>query len=77
MALIDTNALRTGERLPGWRDRTFNTEKMTFAHFDFDAGSKIHEHCHSNEEVWTVLEGELGKQWALVPPDKPGYNYGS
>jgi quercetin dioxygenase-like cupin family protein len=59
MALIDTSTLKTGERLPGWRDRTFNTTNMTFAHFDFDAGSKIHEHCHSNEEVWTVLEGEL------------------
>jgi quercetin dioxygenase-like cupin family protein len=59
MALIDTSTLKTGERLPGWRDRTFNTSNMTFVHFDFDAGSKIHEHCHSNEEVWSVLEGEL------------------
>ena len=32
---------------------------MTFAHFTFSAGAAIHEHCHSNEEVWTVLEGEL------------------
>ncbi|MGH7780438.1 MAG: cupin domain-containing protein [Candidatus Binataceae bacterium] len=32
---------------------------MTFAHYDFDAGASIHEHSHSNEEVWTVLEGEL------------------
>jgi unsaturated pyranuronate lyase len=33
---------------------------MTFAHFDFAAaGARIHEHCHSNEEVWTVIEGEL------------------
>ena len=59
MPLIDTSTLKTGERLPGWRDRTFSTTSMTFAHFNFDAGSKIHEHCHSNEEVWTVLEGEL------------------
>ena len=59
MAMIDTSTLKAGERLPGWRDRTFSTSNMTFAHFDFDAGSKIHEHCHSNEEVWTVLEGEL------------------
>jgi len=45
---------------------------MTFAHFDFDAGSKIHEHCHSNEEVWTVLEGELevtiGAERIVVTP---------
>jgi len=59
MPIIDTSLLKTGERLPGWRDRTFSTANMTFAHFDFDAGSKIHEHSHSNEEVWTVIEGEL------------------
>ncbi len=59
MSVIDTSALGVGERLPGWRDRTFSTEKMTFAHFTFTAGAAIHEHCHSNEEVWTVLEGKL------------------
>ena len=45
--------------MPGWKDRTFSTERMTFAHYTFTAGATIHEHCHSNEEVWTVLEGEL------------------
>lgn len=59
MSVVDTSALGVGERLPGWRDRTFSTEKMTFAHFTFTAGAAIHEHCHSNEEVWNVLEGEL------------------
>lgn len=59
MSVVDTNTLGVGERLPGWKDRTFSTEKMTFAHFTFIAGATIHEHCHSNEEVWTVLEGEL------------------
>jgi len=59
MPVIDTNALPTGERLPGWKDHTFSSEKMTFAHFAFTAGAKIHEHCHSNEEVWTVIDGEL------------------
>ncbi|HMG36365.1 MAG TPA: cupin domain-containing protein [Blastocatellia bacterium] len=59
MPLIDTNGLETGERLPGWKGRTFSSEKMTFAHFTFEAGSRIHEHSHPNEEVWTVIEGEL------------------
>src|SRR5215471_7503157 len=72
MALIDTSTLKAGERLPGWRDRTFSTSNMIFAHFDFDAGSEIHEHCHSNEEVWTVLEGELevtiGAERIVVTP---------
>ncbi len=59
MPFIDINKLLTGERLPGWKGRSFNSETMTFAHYCFDAGSKIHEHCHSNEEVWTVIEGTL------------------
>jgi mannose-6-phosphate isomerase-like protein (cupin superfamily) len=59
MPFVDIAQLPTGERLPGWRDRTFSTAAMTFAHFTFDAGSSIHEHCHLNEEVWTVIEGQL------------------
>ncbi len=59
MSVVDTSVLGVGERLPGWKDRTFSSERMTFAHFTFSAGAAIHEHSHSNEEVWTVLEGEL------------------
>jgi quercetin dioxygenase-like cupin family protein len=32
---------------------------MTFAHYDFVAGSSIHEHFHPEEEVYEVVEGEL------------------
>jgi quercetin dioxygenase-like cupin family protein len=32
---------------------------MTFAHYEFDAGSSIHEHSHPQEEVYEVIEGEL------------------
>ncbi|HEY1751973.1 MAG TPA: cupin domain-containing protein [Caulobacteraceae bacterium] len=59
MALIDTRALKVIERLPGWRARIFNSASMTFAHYEFDAGSTIHEHHHEQEEVWNVIEGEL------------------
>jgi len=59
MPFIDVNALETGERLPGWKGRSFNTANMTFAHYTIAEGAAIHEHCHSNEEVWTVIEGEL------------------
>src|SRR5882757_6380328 len=59
MPTVDTTALPLKERLPGWREHSFSSESMTFGHYDFLAGSKIHEHCHSNEEVWTVIEGEL------------------
>lgn len=59
MPFVDTSTLEVIQRLPGWRGRSFNTTNMTFAHYSFDEGARIHEHCHSNEEVWTVLEGEL------------------
>ena len=32
---------------------------MTFAHYDFARGASIHEHFHSQEEVYEVIEGEL------------------
>jgi quercetin dioxygenase-like cupin family protein len=56
---IDTSSLPTLERLPGWRGRYFDSPSMTFAHYEFDVGSSIHEHSHPQEEVWEVIEGEL------------------
>jgi quercetin dioxygenase-like cupin family protein len=59
MTFVDTNKLKVFERLPGWRGRYFDSPSMTFAHYEFDAGSSIHEHSHPEEEVWQVIEGEL------------------
>jgi quercetin dioxygenase-like cupin family protein len=59
MSFIDTASLGVVERLPGWRGRMFHSPSMTFVHYEFDAGAAIHEHHHAQEEVWTVLEGEL------------------
>jgi quercetin dioxygenase-like cupin family protein len=59
MPFIDTNDLRVIERLPGWHGRYFHSASMTFAHYDFVAGSSIHEHFHPEEEVYEVIEGEL------------------
>lgn len=59
MPFIDTNGLKTTERLPGWHGRYFHSSNMTFAHYDFVAGSTIHEHFHPEEEVYEVIEGEL------------------
>jgi len=81
MPFIDTNELKTIERLPGWKGKYFDSESMTFGHYVFEAGSEIHEHFHPNEEVWNVIEGQLevridGKTHvagpgcvAIVPPD--------
>lgn len=59
MAFIDINDLTLTERLTGWRGRYFHSPSMTFAHYDFDSGSSIHEHFHPQEEVYEVIEGEL------------------
>jgi quercetin dioxygenase-like cupin family protein len=83
MSLIDTSKLPVVERKPGWRGRYFNSANMTFAHYEFDAGSAIHEHSHPQEEVWHVLEGALDITMngvtkragpgfvGIVPPDTP------
>jgi quercetin dioxygenase-like cupin family protein len=59
MPFIDSSKLPTIERLPGWRGRYFDSVNMTFAHYEFDAGSSIHEHSHPQEEVYEIIEGEL------------------
>ena len=59
MPFVDTSGLRVIERLPGWHGRYFHSPSMTFAHYDFVAGSSIHEHFHPEEEVYEVTEGEL------------------
>lgn len=59
MTVIDISQLKVIERLPGWRGRYFDSENMTFAHYEFDAGASIHEHFHPQEEVYEVIEGEL------------------
>jgi quercetin dioxygenase-like cupin family protein len=80
---LDTSRLPAIERLPGWRGRLFDSPSMTFAHYEFDAGSSIHEHSHPQEEVWNIIEGELeitvggiaqrlkSGFVAIVPPDTP------
>lgn len=59
MAFVDISKLGVIERLPGWHGRYFHSASMTFAHYDFVRGSTIHEHFHSQEEVYEVIEGEL------------------
>jgi quercetin dioxygenase-like cupin family protein len=59
MPFVDTTDLEVIERLPGWRGRYFHSASMSFAHYDFTGGSRIHEHYHPQEEVYEVIEGEL------------------
>ena len=83
MPFIDTHDIEPVERRPGWRGRVFHSQTMTFAHWDFEAGSTIHEHVHEQEEVWHVLNGQLEVtiggvaqvagpgMIAIVPPQAP------
>ena len=59
MPFVDTHALPLHQRRPGWLGRYFHSPSLTFAHWDFTAGSAIHEHQHPQEEVWEVIAGEL------------------
>jgi quercetin dioxygenase-like cupin family protein len=59
MPFLDTSGLKAVERLPGWKGRFFHTVTMTFADYEFTAGSMIHEHFHPEEEVYEVIVGEL------------------
>jgi quercetin dioxygenase-like cupin family protein len=59
MPFVDTSSLDVIERLPGWYGRFFHSPNMTFAHYDFKRGSSIHEHFHTQEEVYEVIEGQL------------------
>ena len=62
MPFLDTTRLKIIERLPGWKGRFFHTATMTFADYEFTAGSTIHEHFHPEEEVYQVIAGELEMQ---------------
>ena len=59
MPVIDTTTLAVIKRLPGWRGRYVHSETMTFAHYEFNRGARIHEHFHPEEEVYEVLKGAL------------------
>jgi len=81
MTFIDTNHLDVKESREGWKGRFFHSQNMTFAYYAVAAGAWIHEHSHSNDEVWNVIDGELEIKIAaetrvagpgcavVVPPD--------
>lgn len=60
MPFIDACEMVTGAPLRGWSGRFFNSENMTFAHWDIAAdAANLQEHQHVQEEVWNVVEGEV------------------
>jgi mannose-6-phosphate isomerase-like protein (cupin superfamily) len=84
MPLVDPAAMRSNERLPGWKGRFFDSENMSFGIYEIDADAvPLHEHHHPQEEVWNVVDGKLaltinGEEYVvepgcavIVPPDTP------
>jgi quercetin dioxygenase-like cupin family protein len=59
VSFIDTNELSVKEPRAGWKGRFFHSEHMTFAYYTVAAGASVHEHTHSNDEVWNIVEGRL------------------
>lgn len=48
------------EPVAGWRGRFFSSPHVTFGFWDVSDGAEpVHEHSHSEEEVWIVISGRL------------------
>ena len=60
MPFVDPQEMVPVEPVSGWHGRYFHSKYMTFAVYDIAAGAApLHEHQHEQEEVWTVVEGDL------------------
>ena len=59
VTVIDTNRLEVKEPREGWKGRFFHSQNMTFAYYAVEAGAWIHDHSHTNDEIWNVIDGQL------------------
>lgn len=63
------------EPVAGWRGEAVHGDRMTLVSYVIAAGApEVHEHHHPEEEVWTVIEGQLavcadGEERILGPGD--------
>ena len=84
MTFLEPGEMLVGEPLPGWKGHFFHSENMTFSLYSIAAdAAPLHEHHHLQEEVWTIVEGEVmitidGEErsvrsgsTAIVPSDTP------
>jgi mannose-6-phosphate isomerase-like protein (cupin superfamily) len=60
MPFVASSELPSGEPRPGWMGRFFSSDSMTVAYYEV-AGDAVplHEHCHPQEEIWNVVDGEM------------------
>ena len=47
------------EIMPGYHGKLIHTQNMSFAFWEVEAGAKVPEHAHMNEQVMQVLEGKF------------------
>ncbi|MCK0191245.1 cupin domain-containing protein [Arenibacter sp. F20364] len=47
------------EIMPGYHGKLVHTQNMSLAFWEVDAGAKVPEHAHMNEQVMQVLEGKF------------------
>jgi mannose-6-phosphate isomerase-like protein (cupin superfamily) len=60
MTYVDVDRMVRWAPLPGWSGRIFDSDHMTFAHWDIAAdAADLHEHSHPQEEVWNVVDGAI------------------
>jgi len=59
MSFLNLHELEEKQIFPGFKGRFVNSENMTFAYWDIDAGAVLPEHSHPHEQVATIIAGEL------------------
>ena len=47
------------EIMPGYQGKLIHTQNMSLAFWEVEAGAKVPEHAHMNEQVMQVLEGKF------------------
>ncbi|MEQ8217230.1 MAG: cupin domain-containing protein [Arenibacter sp.] len=47
------------EIMPGYHGKLIHTQNMSLAFWEVQAGAKVPEHAHMNEQVMQVLEGKF------------------
>ncbi len=59
MPVINTGDIDPREMFPGAHARLVHGDKMTVAHWHFDADSPLPEHSHPHEQITNMLTGEF------------------
>lgn len=59
MPFLNVQELSESEPVPGYRLRFVNSDSMTIAFWDIEAGAAMPEHSHPHEQVAIVVDGEF------------------